>query len=461
MNLDDTIVAISSPPGSAARGIVRLSGNDAIRCATSIARVKGDSEVTASIWLDANLRLENHEIPAALLIFRAPRSYTGQDMAEIHTFGSPVLLGMIVESLLARGGRRAEPGEFTARAFLAGKLDLSQVHAVAGMIAARSDQQLRAAEKLLHGALSVRAIAAREELADLLSLVEGAMDFADEPIEFITPPDLRDRLARLHAMLSETIDAGHRAERWGTLPRVLLVGPPNVGKSSLFNRLTGMNRAICSPVAGTTRDAISAPLSLGETECLLVDIAGLEERADELGTKAQHMARENLRDADLILEVKDATDGSLEKATCQFHTFEIPRLVVINKCDLLVDRGSKSLPVHSHADAGGDSIFVSAVTGQNLTWLRDRVAAALTDREVDRRDAAIALMAEHRESLFRAVDAIGRAIEMAGQDAESLAGADLIAAEMRIATDELGMLVGKDQTEDMLGRIFARFCVGK
>ncbi|MBK8268909.1 MAG: 50S ribosome-binding GTPase [Planctomycetes bacterium] len=379
-------------------------------------------------WHIGTLKPENHELPASLLCFRAPRSYTGQDTIELHTIGSPVLLGMIVEIFLAGGARRAEPGEFTARAFLAGKLDLSQVHAVAGLIAARSDMQLRAAQSLLHGALSQRANEAREELADLLSLVEGAMDFADEPIEFITADALRERLSKTHAMLSATIDAGHRAERWGGLPRVLLVGRPNAGKSSLLNALTGIHRAIASPIAGTTRDAISAPLNLGETECLLIDIAGLDDATNELDRIAQHLAHQAIQDADLILEVIDPTDpsdlhtvecatsptaknsvalavnesagesGSVAPANSRCHTSspeenhplphdsinqstETPRIQVANKSDLLPTIPPPQSASANSSKANQQPIPVSALTGHNLATLRQRIAAALKDRE--------------------------------------------------------------------------------
>ncbi|MBN2563078.1 MAG: tRNA modification GTPase [Phycisphaerae bacterium] len=546
MNLDDTIVAISSPLGPALRGIVRLSGPDAIRIAgrlftpddgtTSAGLTKGaspsqngvtgngvtgncvtgdcgtgvppvlrhrpDPHATArppaatKVWhgrpardptgetpvpqvssRDAKIpiisstggsgvvpqythgtvRLDDVTLPAAVYLFRAPRSYTREDVVELHLLGAPGVLAMTVEACLAAGARRAEPGEFTARAYLAGAFDLSQVHAIAGLIAARSDHQLQAAQRLLHGALGKAAYAAREELADLLSLVEGALDFSDEPIEFITPTQLLDRLGMVCKALKATAAAGLLAERWGQLPRVLLVGPPNVGKSSLLNVLTGLDRAICAPVAGTTRDILSAPLTIGETECLLVDVAGIEEARTELDARTQVAVRRAIEDADLILHVIDIRNACDARST----KIEAPGILVANKCDLAS---------HEHQAAAVEELAsswhlpvcaTSAATGTGCDVLKNAIRRALEGRPVDVHDAAIALMAEHREALQQAIGALENAIDLAAGRDDSLDDAELVAEELRTASRALGMLVGEEQTEDMLGRIFSRFCVGK
>lgn len=495
MNIDDTIVAVSSPPGAADRGIVRLTGPGAFQIVEQLFQpesmpdgkfarlppemVQPSPRCLASLTefpkaLKGTVHLGEAQLPSIAYVFKSPGSYTAQDTVELHTIGSPVLLAMIVEAAIQLGARRAEAGEFTARAFLAGRLDLSQVHGIAGMIAARSDLQLKAAERLLHGALSQRAMEARESLADLLSLVEGAMDFADEPIEFIAPDDLRSRLAQLKKRLTATVDAGLRAERWGRLPRVLLIGKPNAGKSSLLNRLTGLDRAICTPVAGTTRDVLTAPMTIGDHECLLVDVAGLDDAARHRpDILAQAMAHDAIGDADLFLLVMDIT-GPIDPAQPALTSCLEPAasIVVGNKCDLA--SADQSALFQSTFPEG---LVVSAQTGAGCDALAGRIAELLTGRESDRQDDAIALMAEHRASLDRAIDAIDRAITLAstspnqpgGADCSTdseiadagLANADLVAAELRIAADELGVLVGQDQTEDLLGRIFSRFCVGK
>ncbi len=465
MDIEDTIVAISSPPGAAERGIVRLSGPRSIEIAGDLfAAADGRSlkEAIAPAYVEGRIRPGYGDVPAAVYLFRGPRSYTRQDVVEIHTLGSPGWLGLLLDAALKSGARRAEPGEFTARAFLAGAFDLSQVHGIAGMIAARSDLQLKAAGRLMEGALSRVASSAREELAELLSLVEGALDFADEPIEFITPGELRGRLACVHDRLRATAAAGLRAERWGALPRVVLCGAPNVGKSSLLNRLSGTERAIAAPLPGTTRDVLSAPLVVGELECELLDVAGSETGIDEIGIQAQAGARRAARDADLLLLVVDVArperfDEGLEAVAGS----GIRVIVVGNKVDLVSSAGRAELEGNLGRIHSFPVCLTSSVTGEGCDELRQRIEELLGDRSHDANDAVIALMADHRAALRSAIEAVGRALDLAAHSGESLADADLVASELHLAADALGALVGKDQTEDVLGRIFSRFCVGK
>lgn len=460
MNPDDTIVAVSSAAGAAARGIVRLSGPAALAIASNMfeaddaaaAGSAGASASGASECVEGFVRVGRFRLPGFALVFRAPRSYTGQDIVELHFLGAPVLLGWVVEACIAAGARRAEPGEFTLRAVLAGRMDLSQAHGVAGMIAARSDMQLRAAERLLHGELSRVAGAARERLADLLSLVEGALDFAEEPIEFITPGQLRDGLMEMRKALAATSAAGVRAERWEQLPRVVLAGRPNAGKSSLLNRLTGLDRAICAPVAGTTRDVLSAPLQLGEMECLLIDVAGVVEAVDALDAQAQRAARDAIASADLVVWVVDVAESDPARRV-EPPVLDAPILLVGNKCDLL--------GAGRAANSTGYDLLVSATTGAGLDELKTALAARLQDRESAVSDSAIALMSGHRAALDAALEALDRAIELTLSSNETLSDADLVAAELRTAAEELGVLAGREDTEELLGRIFSRFCVGK
>lgn len=488
MQLHDTIVAISSPPGPAARGIVRLSGPDAHRLTAAVFDAPQNvwPPLTLPAVVDGRLRLESGSLPAAAWMFAAPRSYTRQDMVELHTLGSPGVLGLIVEALISAGTRRAEAGEFTARAYLNGALDLAQVHGVAAVISAQSEGQRRAAARLLEGSLSRTAHAAREELADLLSLVEGALDFADEPIEFITPPTLLARLASVSDSLRKTLDAGLLAERWDRAPRVLLAGRPNAGKSSLLNRLSAQDRAIATPTAGTTRDTLTAALQLGALSCVLIDSAGLTDlqavesmgvpRADWLpvntresidspDTLAIDATLHAVENADLLAWIIDATEpvasDQLDALRIIWPRFPEACLIVLNKSDI-ADVAHTSEWSAAIVDAGFMApAIVSANTGAGCDELCHRLAQLLQTGADRTHESPIALLGEHHDALKRAVASLDRAMRIAQADATSLADADLVALELHAAADALGVLVGKDVPDDLLGRVFARFCVGK
>lgn len=412
--------------------------------------------------------IESARLDASAWLFPESRSATGQPVIEFHLIGSPVILGMLIEALIENGARRAEAGEFTARAFLSGRIDLSQAHGVAGMIAARSDRQLRAAERLLHGELGRVALESREALADLLSLVEGAMDFADEPIDFITAYDLRSRIDSIRMRLRATADAGVRAERWGRLPRVVMTGLPNAGKSTLLNRLSGTERAISTAVEGTTRDAISVAVELGSATCLLVDVAGHRSktgggsrRDDDIDTLAAIMAFDAAADADALLLIVDlAASPPPNECTASFVSSEAAKLVVGNQSDRASAEQVDSLRSWSKQH-GCEMVAISALTGVGCDELRKRLQSIILETESSADQPIIALMADHREALESALAAIDRAATTAAQCDAELRDADLVAAELRIAAESLGVLVGMDQTEDMLGRVFSRFCVGK
>ena len=271
--IDDTIVAISSAPGYGAVALIRLSGPHAITIADRMSKTEedtplsdhlGSSRIVGEVAIEEGLYL-----PAFFYLFRTPHSYTRQDIVEIQTVGSPSSAELVRKRAIQLGALPALPGEFTARAFFGGAMDLSQAEAVGGLIRAQTDTQLRAARRIMEGVLAKQLTKSLDALAELLALVEADIDFAEEPIEFLTPPELCARLGEVSSQLEGLRTSAPSVERFDVLPRILLLGPPNAGKSSLMNRLSGIPRAICEAVAGTTRDILSAPISLGHGEAIL------------------------------------------------------------------------------------------------------------------------------------------------------------------------------------------------
>jgi len=486
---DDTIVAVSSAPGWADRGIVRMSGPAALSIAAELFAAESGLELAAQSGftrLCGQVRVDGLSnsgstaranaagsavrtslaCPAECYLFRAPRSYTRQDCVELHVPGSPPLLAMLVDAAVARGARPAQPGEFTARAYLAGALDLAQAEAVAAVIRARSDAELRAAHALRRGDLSQRIAAACDRLADLVALVEADIDFAEEPIDFITPDELHRRALDLHGELTRLVEQADSTERLTALPTILLLGAPNAGKSSLLNALSGMDRAICSAVAGTTRDVLSAPIALGRAEALLLDAAGHEPPGpaaseDERAAAVQAAMLRAAVDADLICLVVDlnldVSDASLAPLQAVERTAAV---VAANKIDLLAPNTATARIERLSRTGVGPVCGVSATVGTGLADLR-RVLAEQLQGGPTEENRAVALNARQRQSLKNACAALDRAAALAGQARQTIDAADLVALELREALDALGAVTGAVTTEDLLGRVFANFCIGK
>lgn len=465
--LDDTIAAISSPPGVGIRGIVRLSGPRAFELAGSMVSLSdGGSliELAGHQRRTGRLRLdEQASVPVEVYAFRAPASYTRQDLIELHTVGAPPVLALALERLAEGGARLAQPGEFTGRAFLGGAMDLTGVEGVAAVIHAQTDAQLRASEALLHGALSRRTRVMREELADLLARIEAEIDFADEPVEFVAPSEVLEVVSRIGGELQELLNRSSSAERLEVLPRVVLVGLPNAGKSTLFNRLTGIDRAIQSALAGTTRDVITAPLDLAGGEVFLCDTAGIHAEptscdhiTDDMLTVAIEAATERaIRTADLILLVVDSSDAPDQAVSLMASRLRGRQVkIILNKVDAL---DPPQMPA-TH----GASMAVSAKSGQGIDELLARMSQILFEHAEKQGAELICLSERHRRELNEGHAALMRASELIGKDLHAAtAHAELLALELRHAIHALSLLLGEVTTEDLLGRIFSRFCIGK
>jgi tRNA modification GTPase len=454
LDLDDTICAIASAPGGALRGIVRVSGPDSLTCVSALIRPVGGIDLTArapscrrvSVFLSDVLG----EAPAILYLWPTSRSYTRQPSAELHLPGSPPILEAALAALCEAGARLARPGEFTLRALLAGRLDLTQAEAVLGVIDARSKAELDVALGQLAGGLARPLKDLRERLLDLLAHLEAGLDFADEDIEFIAPDELASQLddaaGSIEALVARMQSRGESAEA----PRVVLVGLPNVGKSSLLNALAGDEAVIVSETAGTTRDFVARRLSLGQQDCILIDTAGVVpgSQADELAIAAQRMTGQQHERADLVLLCLDASrePGDWEAAQLK-STPPTPWLFTRTKCDLASAVAKCNLP---------NSIATSSKTGLGIDELRQAIAGQLAAGRGEL--GVIAGTADRcRESLRLAGEALSRArATITTGHSEELA-----AAEIRVALEHVGRVVGAVFTDDILDRIFSRFCIGK
>ena len=486
--LDDTIAAIASPPGGAARGIVRVSGPCAIECVDGLLR---QDECDNSVPLlgtssavpptcgkhclfqtvaHADKTLGPpvyHSVVAGLLhlpelhspipcdvYFWPHRGYTGQPVVEIHTVGSPPLLQMVLRSLCAAGARLAGPGEFTLRAFLAGRIDLTQAEAVLGVIDADDAAALDAALGQLAGGLARPLHRLRDDLLDLLAHVEAGIDFADEDLPFVSREDLDRRLAEAENCIivierqmtsrDEPVDA----------VQAVLVGRPNTGKSSLFNAIAGNSSALVSHQPGTTRDYLIAELDLDGVKCRLIDTAGIRskplaashvdhtvEQTAQLAAAAQRrIAQVQLLCLDSTRPLDDWERRELREGLVGEH-----RIVVLTKCDA-------TRPI----DAALPALETSSQTGHGVEALRSELRRQALAAADTHGDVVASTAARCRESLRLASQCLQQARRVASAGQEELA-----AAEIRVALDELGKIVGAVYTDDILDRIFSRFCIGK
>ena len=435
------------------RGIVRLSGPDVSTCLQGCFQCP-----SGDLWLQrrvssvfsGSIRLPSPlgDAPCELYLWPGTRSYTRQPAAELHTIGSPPVLDAALRMVCTAGARLAEPGEFTLRAFLAGRLDLTQAEAVLGVIDAHSREQFEVALSQLAGGIAGTLQQLRERLLDLLAHLEAGLDFVEEDIQFISADQLDLQLNEAHRLVAELADKMTSRGASPDGPRIVLTGWPNVGKSSLMNALVGQSAAIVSHVPGTTRDFLARGADVCGLRCLLIDTAGRDTatNAGSVEDIAHCLAVQQAAQADVELLCIDATRrmNAWERETLASEQPQ-KRLLVLTKTD-----GIRTTDLHS------DAVETSSETGVGIPALRRAIYNRLSD-DLSSEGVVAGTAVRCRESLRRAADALLQA----RQASQCRIGDEIVAAETRLALDELAKVVGAVYTDDILDRIFSRFCIGK
>jgi tRNA modification GTPase len=440
MHTRDTITALSTPAGPGARAIVRISGPATVAVLTPLFVSPQPLVAGRRALLSGHLRLPDlAPLPADVYFWAAPHSYTGQDLAEIHLLSSLPLVDLVIAQLLQAGCRAAQPGEFTLRAFLAGKLDLTRAEAVHAVIASGSRAELKQALKQLAGGMARPLQELRDDLLNLLADVEASLDFAEEDIRFVQPEEMLNRISKALAqvtLLGKQLEQRGLAER---VFRVVLTGRPNVGKSSLFNALAGAD-ALVSPQPGTTRDYLVQRLHLGETYIELIDTPGWQAESGTITTQAQTLARAQAEQADLLLLCVEAGQALTLEEEAMCRRPHPPVIPIATKCDL--------------ATPSLDMLATSAVTGSGLDALRSLLAERARCHQQPPLAPSLSRCRHHVQSCLEQLRR-AHGIVLFEEPLE------LLALELRGALEQLGEMVGTVYTDDLLDRIFSRFCIGK
>jgi tRNA modification GTPase len=475
---DETIAAIATPLGEGGLAVVRISGAQAFAVADKIFLPVGKSSLkpsaapTHTIHFGKIVRAGEMIDEVLLSVLRAPRTFTREDTVEISCHGGILPAKLVLDTILENGVRLAEPGEFTRRAFLNGRIDLAQAEAVADLIHSRTELALVAANEQLAGKLSQRINALRDDLMKTLAHVEAHIDFPDEDISPDTKAQLLKRLENGIAFMDELLRTANEGQILRRGIRAAIVGRPNAGKSSLLNQLLGHDRAIVSPIAGTTRDTIEETANIRGLPVVFIDTAGLREGRDEIEVEGIRRSRETLEKAELILHVLDASEPLTEADEIYLKEFSgKKRILVRNKADLPVKlnlpngRAGSPLPASaSVADTGAHGVTrpteivdVSCLSGQGIEALKDAIKNLVWAGKIEAGMLQVMINSRHQEALGRA--RVGAVCTLDALRAD--ATLELVALDLRIAVNAVGEIVGKTATEDLLDSIFSQFCIGK
>src|SRR3989449_584452 len=455
--LDDTIAAIATPLGEGGLAVIRLSGPEALAVGDKSFVPAGKHSLRPSAAESHTLhygeihRGDQKVDEVMLAVMRAPKTYTKEDVVEISCHGGLLPAKLALDTLLENGARLAEPGEFTKRAFLNGRIDLAQAEAVADLIHARTELSLAAANEQLAGKLSQRINQLRDDMMKTLAHVEAHIDFPDEDIAPDTKAQLLSRLERGVEFMDELLRTANEGQILRRGIRTAIIGRPNVGKSSLLNQLLGHDRAIVSPIAGTTRDTIEETANIRGLPVVFVDTAGLREAGDVIEQEGIRRSRETVAQAELILHIFDVS----ERFTVQDENYlkqfaHKKRIIVRNKIDLAP---RLSFP----PDSVPPVVDVCALTGRGIESLKDAIKDLVWAGEIKAEMLQVMINSRHQDALRRAREAALRTLEALRSDLTL----ELVAMDLRIAVNAVGEVVGKTATEDLLDAIFSHFCTGK
>ncbi|MFV0415450.1 MAG: tRNA uridine-5-carboxymethylaminomethyl(34) synthesis GTPase MnmE [Chthoniobacterales bacterium] len=444
----DSIAAISTPVGEGALAVIRVSGPEAIATVDAVFSGKMSLGEAEPRFVNFGRIMQNGRTVDEVLVtvFRNPASYTGEDLVEISCHGGVLVAAKILQLLLEKNIRNAEPGEFTQRAFLNGKMDLTQAEAVMDIIRAQTPLALRAAAEQLGGRIGEGIQALRETLLEAVAHLEAFIDFPEEGIDPDSGRVMLERLAGVKKNIGQLLDTAQEGRILREGVRLVICGEPNAGKSSLLNCLLGFDRAIVSATPGTTRDTIEELASLRGIPFRITDTAGLRKSADSIEIEGIERARRVIESADIVLELLDSTVSEEPKIEVK----HCPKILVRNKSDLV----SEEL---LQGDLPPDEVLISCKTGEGMDNLVDLLVRKAGRQEVAGRDSIAAINARHQACLQRALESLRNAMSALSEGVEP----ELIALDLRAALDAVGEVVGAVDSEEILGRIFGNFCIGK
>ncbi len=447
----ETIAAIATPPGEGGISIIRISGNEAFQIAAKVCKsdVNRYASHTAHLTKIHNVKGEMVD-EALVLVMKAPKSYTGEDTVELQCHGGMIASRKVLEACLEAGARSAMPGEFTFKAFLNGKLDLAQAEAVQNLISAKNEQAFAAAGKHLEGALSLKISTFQGELIRLAAILEAWVDFPEEGLEFLSENEIIHQLQQLGYEMERLLDTFHDGKKMVEGISLCIIGPPNAGKSSLMNALLDQERAIVTPIAGTTRDLLHEELTIGGLHFRLTDTAGIRQTEEIIEKEGIRRSKKAAFAADLILLVLDAAQKVGEKERELFHLLPTDRTLLLwNKTDL---------PSHSLSQTPfPHQLKISAKERIGLEELKSKIAQLIWKGGAPSKEELVITTLRHHEALAESVGALHKVIS----GLKEKVSPEFLAAEMRSSLAALGRMIGTDISEEILSSIFSQFCIGK